>query len=123
LPPNSLKGKDRELVRGLLRDLTHLSERYDLSPFCIVDRHLTKIFIIKSSEFAGRLLVPLDPLVEEFKLKRKNVLKKYSSWNSPKINNDDLFSMVTPLICGRFDVSAEVIERRLRKENVMDLMG
>jgi len=31
--------------------------------------------------------------------------------------------MVAPLICGRFDVSAEVIERRLRKENIMNLIG
>jgi hypothetical protein len=31
-----------------------------------------------------------------------------------KINDDDLFSIVAPIICSRFDVSAEVIERRLR---------
>ncbi|MCJ7446541.1 MAG: ImmA/IrrE family metallo-endopeptidase [Bacteroidales bacterium] len=80
-------------------------------------------FETQASEFAGRLLVPLDTLVEEFKSKRQNVLKKYSSWNSPKINEDDLFSMIAPLICGRFDVSAEVIERRMRKENIMSLIG
>ncbi|MCX6255865.1 MAG: ImmA/IrrE family metallo-endopeptidase [Bacteroidia bacterium] len=80
-------------------------------------------FETQASEFAGRLLVPLDPLVEEFKSKRQSVLKKYSSWNSPKINDDDLFSMVAPLICGRFDVSSGVIERRLRKENIMSLLG
>jgi Zn-dependent peptidase ImmA (M78 family) len=80
-------------------------------------------FETQASEFAGRLLVPLDHLVEEFKPKRQIVVKKYSSWNSPKINDDDLFSMVAPLICSRFDVSAEVIERRLRKENIMSLIG
>jgi Zn-dependent peptidase ImmA (M78 family) len=80
-------------------------------------------FETQASEFAGRLLVPLDQLVEEFKPKRQIVVNKYSSWNSPKINDDDLFSMVAPLICSRFDVSAEVIERRLRKENIMSLIG
>lgn len=39
------------------------------------------------------------------------------------INDDDLFSMVAPLICGKFDVSPEVIEKRLRKENIMSFMG
>jgi len=36
---------------------------------------------------------------------------------------DELFSVVAPKICTRFDVSADVIERRLRKENIMDLIG
>ena len=80
-------------------------------------------FETQASEFAGRLLVPIDPLIEEFKSKRQSVIKKQSSWNSKKINDDDLFSMVAPLICGKFDVSPEVIERRLRKENVMALIG
>lgn len=80
-------------------------------------------FETQASEFAGRLLVPVDKLIEEFKSARHTVLKKYSSWNAPKINDDDLFSMVAPLICGAFDVSTEVIERRLRKENVMGLIG
>jgi Zn-dependent peptidase ImmA (M78 family) len=80
-------------------------------------------FETQASEFAGRLLVPLDPLIEEFKSKRQTVLKKHSSWNSPKISDDDLFTIVAPLICKRFDVSSEVIERRLRKENIMSLLG
>jgi Zn-dependent peptidase ImmA (M78 family) len=80
-------------------------------------------FETQASEFAGRLLVPIDPLVEEFKSKRQTVLKKHSSWNAPKLNDDDLFSMVAPLICSKFDVSSEVIERRLRKENIMNLIG
>jgi Zn-dependent peptidase ImmA (M78 family) len=80
-------------------------------------------FETQASEFAGRLLVPLDSLIEEFRLKRQVVIKKFSSWDSPKINDDDLFSIIAPLICSRFDVSAEVIERRLRKENIMNLIG
>src|SRR4030042_4210697 len=80
-------------------------------------------FETQAYEFAGRLLVPFDALVEEFKIKRQTVLKKYTSWNSAKITYEDLLSLAAPLLCGKFDVSAEVIEKRLRKENVMDLIG
>jgi Zn-dependent peptidase ImmA (M78 family) len=80
-------------------------------------------FETQASEFAGRLLVPLDQLVEEFKSNRQKILKKFTFWDSPTLNDDDLFSMVAPLICGKFDVSPEVIEKRLRKENIMSFMG
>lgn len=80
-------------------------------------------FETQASEFAGRLLVPINSLIEEFKKNRLIVLKKYSSWNSRKINDDDMFTMVASLICGKFDVSSEVIERRLRKENIMAFIG
>lgn len=80
-------------------------------------------FETQVSEFAGRLLVPVDPLIEEFRSKRESILKKYSSWDSKPLSDDDLFSMVAPMICGRFDVSADVIERRLRKENILAILG
>lgn len=80
-------------------------------------------FETQASEFAGRLLVPIDPLVEEFRSKRDGILRKYSSWDSKPMSEDDLFSMVAPIVCDRFDVSAEVIERRLRKENILAILG
>ena len=80
-------------------------------------------FETQASEFAGRVLVPVDPLVEEFRSKRNSILKKYASWDSKPLSDDDLFSMVAPMICGRFDVSSDVIERRLRKENVAAILG
>jgi len=80
-------------------------------------------FETQASEFAGRLLVPIDSLIEEFRLKRESILKKYSSWDSKPLGDDDLFAMVAPMICGRFDVSADVIERRLRKENILAILG
>ena len=80
-------------------------------------------FETQASEFAGRLLVPVDPLVEEFRAKRNSVLKKYASWDSKPLSDDDLFSVIAPMICGRFDVSPDVIERRLRKENVAAILG
>ncbi len=80
-------------------------------------------FETQASEIAGRILVPFDHLVESFKEARTSIMKKYNSWNSQKIDDDELFTMAAHLICKKFDVSAEVIERRLRKENVMRMLG
>jgi Zn-dependent peptidase ImmA (M78 family) len=80
-------------------------------------------FETQASEFAGRLLVPVDPLIEEFRSKRESILKKYSTWDSKPLSDDDLFSMVAPMICRGFDVSSDVIERRLRKENILAILG
>lgn len=79
-------------------------------------------FETQASEFAGRLLVPKDHLIEVFTRARTEVQKRYRSWNAPSLSNDELFSVVAPKICAIFDVSAEVIERRLRKVNIMDLI-
>lgn len=80
-------------------------------------------FETQASEFAGRLLVPIDQLIESFRETRSVILKKHSSWNARKIDNDELFSIIALMICNKFDVSGEVIERRLRKENIMSLIG
>jgi Zn-dependent peptidase ImmA (M78 family) len=80
-------------------------------------------FETQASEFAGRLLVPFDRLVESFKEARSVMLKKHTSWNARKINDDELFSIIALMICSKFDVSADVIERRLRKENIMSILG
>ncbi len=77
----------------------------------------------QASEFAGRLLVPIESLVEEFRAKRAGILKKNSSWSTKPMDNDDMISLVAPLICNRFGVSSEVIEKRLRKEHIFDYLG
>jgi Zn-dependent peptidase ImmA (M78 family) len=80
-------------------------------------------FEAQASEFAGRLLVPLDRLIDAFKGSREGIIKKNISWDSPKIEDEDLLSEVASRIAPKFGVSTEVIERRLRKENVMSLIG
>jgi Zn-dependent peptidase ImmA (M78 family) len=80
-------------------------------------------FETQASEIAGRILVPFDQLVESFKEARTSIMKKHSSWDSQKLDDDEIFIMAAQMICKRFDVSADVIERRLRKENVMGLIG
>ncbi len=80
-------------------------------------------FETQASEFAGRLLVPIDQLVNAFKEARYEKIKKNTSWDAPKIDDDEMLSQISAKISPKFDVSAEVIERRLRKENIMALIG
>ena len=74
----------------------------------------------QASEFAGRLLVPKDHLCNLYINYRTEIKKKYSSWGAPSITEDEIFTLVAPKICSHFDVSSEVIERRLRKEKIMN---
>ena len=76
----------------------------------------------QANEFAGRLLVPLDQLVIAFKEARTEILKKNISWNAPKIDDEDLFSMIAPIIAPKFDVSPIVIEKRITKEKIINLI-
>jgi Zn-dependent peptidase ImmA (M78 family) len=80
-------------------------------------------FETQASEIAGRILVPFDQLVESFKEARTSIMKTQTSWDSQKLDDEELFSLVAQMICKKFDVSSGVIERRLRKENVMGLIG
>lgn len=80
-------------------------------------------FETQASEFAGRLLVPLDQLINAFKEARIEIMKKNTNWDAPKIDDEELLSIIASRISPKFGVSAEVIEKRLRKENVMALIG
>lgn len=72
-------------------------------------------FEYQANEFAGCLLVPLDSLIEHTRNARSSVLKSLS-WNSNPISREQLINMVAPLICGHFNVSSEVIEKRLHND-------
>ena len=80
-------------------------------------------FETQASEFAGRLLVPLDPLVVAFRESRNEILKKNIAWNADKIEDEEMFTLTASIIAPKFDVSTGVIERRLRKENIMSLIS
>ena len=67
--------------------------------------------------------MPIDPLIEAFKETRLEIIKKNSSWDAPKIEDEELLSEIASCIAPKFGVSSEVIERRLRKENVISLLG
>ena len=80
-------------------------------------------FESQAHEFAGRLLVPVDPLVVEYRKRRGIILNSNSGWNSKKIGEDQLFSIAASSIAPIFDVSDQVIEKRLIRENVKGFMG
>lgn len=71
----------------------------------------------QAHEFAGRLLVPVDPLVKSF-MKVRAIIVKKKSWMN-RIDNQEIIAIAAPIICKHFGVSAEVIERRLRKEHTV----
>jgi len=79
-------------------------------------------FETQASEFAGRLLVPIDQLVIAFKDARKEIINSNSGWADSKPDEEEIISLAAIKIAPKFDVSAEVIEKRLRKENVLALI-
>jgi Zn-dependent peptidase ImmA (M78 family) len=80
-------------------------------------------FETQASEFAGRLLVPLEELVDAFKQTRSELMKKHTSWADPDLDEDEIILKASTIIAPRFDVSSEVIEKRLRKENVLGYLA
>lgn len=80
-------------------------------------------FETQASEFAGRLLVPIDQLVTAFKDARAEIIKKNSGWADSRPDEDEIIYLASAKIAPKFDVSAEVIEKRLRKENITALLG
>lgn len=90
--------------------------RMDLPP------ETTGWFEYQANEFAGRLLIPLEPLIEYTKKARSSIMKSLS-WNSNPISKEQLSSMVAPIICGSFDVSSEVIEKRLKNDLAFVYLG
>jgi Zn-dependent peptidase ImmA (M78 family) len=79
-------------------------------------------FETQASEFAGRLLVPVEELVVAFKNARSEIMKKFTNWADPDPDEDEIILRASAKIAPKFDVSAEVIEKRLRKENVIALI-
>lgn len=71
-------------------------------------------------EFAGRLLVPFENLrneITQFKTKIDLIRKTY-----PDIENQKLAEYIAPLIAKKFDVSANVISKRITIEKILDEM-
>lgn len=69
-------------------------------------------------EFAGRLLVPPDLLIEELRAQKESIELFYK--NYPDFPDDAVIEHVASRICKRFDVSAAVIERRIKFEAVWE---
>ncbi len=67
--------------------------------------------------------MPLNPLIVSFREARNETVKMNSGWDAPKIEEEEMFSTIAQIIAPKFGVSGEVIEKRLRRENIMALLG
>ncbi len=70
----------------------------------------------QAREFAGRLLVPRNLLIEELKMLRPLIDK--AKIIAPDLELPVIKELVSPKLAKRFFVSDEVIERRIDAENV-----
>lgn len=69
-------------------------------------------------EFAGRLLVPKNALLDKIDHLRPKI-RQYLKIHD---NEDILIDYISRALCGDFDVSAEVIQRRIKQENIHDVI-
>ncbi len=72
-------------------------------------------------EFAGRLLVPRDRLIQELQLQSKRIAMVYDV--SPDIPDEAVINQVSATICRVFNVSDEVVARRIRAEKIWPPQG
>jgi len=70
-----------------------------------------------ANEFAGRLLVPYEKLLEEVNA----LLKKLPSSFSMKL--EEIVPFFAPTLCKLFEVSDQVIEIRLEREKITDVLN
>ncbi len=68
-------------------------------------------------EFAGRLLVPRNKLIEALESLREKIEEFKTSYPD---SNNEIIEAIARLICSKFQVSPDVMERRIRKENVWE---
>lgn len=77
-------------------------------------------FEFQANEFAGRLLVPRKRLIESV----DNIRDKIEIYKASYSDNDDmLISAVAGMLCKEYEVSASVIERRIKTEKIWDELG
>jgi Zn-dependent peptidase ImmA (M78 family) len=71
----------------------------------------------QASEFAGRILVPIDPLKELF-LSQENRIRDFLN-GEERIDMEEMaLEAVSRVLCSSFGVSMQVIETRLYKEGI-----
>lgn len=75
-----------------------------------IDREDYKYIEIQAHTFAGLILVPTKRLIEEIKLKLNRI---------PKLEPPEVFIPMIQDLCNIFQVSGEVMLRRLQKEGIV----
>jgi len=71
----------------------------------------------QAREFAGRLLVPKEELIKETFSHRDRIIEYKSLVNN---GEEDLIEAISGVICNKFNVSRAVIQKRIRKENILE---
>jgi len=71
----------------------------------------------QAREFAGRLLVPKERLIEEMQNLREKIDKLKSLLDDEK---EALVDAISREICGKFNVSPQVIQKRIRIEKIWE---
>ena len=71
----------------------------------------------QANEFAGRLLAPYPELEAEME-KAVEILKENNLIHFLKVDPDAVLSRISPMLCKPFGVSTEVIERRVKREQL-----
>jgi hypothetical protein len=72
-------------------------------------------FELQAYEFAGRLLVPRNPLTQEIEMLSKKI-REYKKL--ARGNEEQIIQAVSRLVCKKFGVSADVIARRIKSEKI-----
>ncbi|MBN4070736.1 ImmA/IrrE family metallo-endopeptidase [Olleya sp. AH-315-F22] len=75
----------------------------------------------QAREFAGRLLVPKEILIEKINEQKESINKFNKRFNGNEDSIDLLHEGVAKLLCGHFGVSWGVIRNRFRAENLQDM--
>lgn len=69
-------------------------------------------------EFAGRLLVPVNILIDKLELLKPKIRQYLEKFE----DKDMLIDSISSLLCKDFEVSDEVIQRRIKNENLYDVI-
>ena len=72
-------------------------------------------FELQAHEFAGRLLVPRNPLIQEIEMLSKKI-REYKKLAGGI--EEQIIQAVSRLVCKKFGVSADVIARRIKSEKI-----
>lgn len=76
-----------------------------------------RFFEYQANEFAGRLLVPYNRLVEEIN-KINNMIIKHNKQELLQKDPDQMLEVVSPTLCKPFGVSEDVIKKRVDREKL-----
>ena len=105
------------LHRDIFATLSIISpEEWKTFIMAVSDREYSN-FEWQANEFAGRLLVPYMELREEIEISA-DIIRESNLVEYLKMDPNAVLSRVSPMLCKRFGVSTDVVERRAEREGL-----